>query len=51
MTFFYRDKAGGYGIQNIGASLIEKIDGDFYTVMGLPLHRLSIELWKLFHET
>lgn len=33
------DKAGAYGIQGRAASLIEAIDGDFYTVMGLPLAR------------
>ncbi len=33
------DKAGAYGIQGIGAALIESIDGDFYTVMGFPLGR------------
>lgn len=35
------DKAGAYGIQEwIGAAAIERIDGCFYNVMGLPLHAL-----------
>ncbi|MDX1547330.1 MAG: Maf family protein [Rhodothermales bacterium] len=35
------DKAGAYGIQeDYGALFVERIEGDFYTVMGLPLHRL-----------
>jgi septum formation protein len=33
------DKAGAYGIQGRAAALVESIDGDFYTVMGLPLAR------------
>lgn len=42
------DKAGAYGIQEwIGAIGIQGIDGDFYNVMGLPLHRLYSELKKL----
>lgn len=38
------DKAGAYGIQGYGALLIEKIDGDYYTIMGLPIAELNRKL-------
>ncbi|MFO7815814.1 MAG: Maf family protein [Halanaerobiales bacterium] len=38
------DKAGGYAIQGKAGIFIEKILGSYYTVMGLPIHKLSIAL-------
>jgi septum formation protein len=35
------DKAGAYAIQGLGAVVVERIEGDYYNVMGLPLHALT----------
>ena len=44
------DKAGSYGIQDwMGYVGIQKMEGDFFNVMGLPLHRLYRELNTLLN--
>ncbi|MDP2723254.1 MAG: Maf family nucleotide pyrophosphatase [Bacteroidales bacterium] len=45
------DKAGAYGIQEwIGHVAIERIDGSYFNVMGLPTHRLYEELIHFLNE-
>jgi septum formation protein len=40
------DKAGAYAIQGLGSVFIERIDGDFLNVVGLPLRALTESLKK-----
>ena len=41
------DKAGAYGIQGGAALFVERLDGDYYNVMGLPVCRL----WQVLAQT
>lgn len=41
------DKAGAYGIQGFGATIVERIDGDYFSVMGLGLRRLVVLLQRI----
>ncbi len=40
------DKAGGYGIQDLGSVFVKRIEGDFYNVMGLPVGKV----WEFLFE-
>ncbi len=47
------DKAGAYAIQGVGSVIVERIEGDYYNVVGLPLSALSdglkefgIDIWE-----
>ena len=41
------DKAGAYGIQDKGSIFVEKIEGDFFTVMGFPIERFMERLAEI----
>lgn len=43
----HSDKAGSYGIQNLGARLVKSIEGDFFNVMGLPVAAIDETLKQL----
>lgn len=41
------DKAGAYGIQGFGATIVDRIEGDFFAVMGLPLGQMVRLMGKI----
>lgn len=41
------DKAGAYAVQGYGSRFIEKVDGDYFTIVGLPLSKLYHELLEM----
>ena len=41
------DKAGAYGIQGSAGAFVERIEGCYFNVVGLPLASLTVQLWKL----
>lgn len=45
------DKAGGYGIQGVGGTFVKRVDGDYFTVVGLPLYRLCSVLYSMFKDS
>ena len=44
------DKAGSYGIQGIGGQFVSGLTGDFFTVMGLPMHKTSRALAQAIRD-
>lgn len=44
------DKAGAYGIQGVGRTLVRGIEGDYYNVVGLPVSRLVREMDRLTRD-
>ena len=44
------DKAGGYGIQGLGRALVEKIEGDYFAIMGFPISNFLKNLRKIGYK-
>ena len=47
----HKDKAGSYGIQSRGSLFVDRIDGDYFNVVGLPLVRVDEMLYSSFGMT
>ncbi|AOM82361.1 Maf family protein [Salisediminibacterium beveridgei] len=43
------DKAGAYGIQGLGAMLVEEIKGDYFTIVGMPVAQV-VRAWRSFSQ-
>lgn len=48
-TLEYKDKAGAYGIQGKGSLLVEKIEGDYFNIVGFPIGKISRDLMRLLN--
>jgi septum formation protein len=46
----WRDRAGGYAIQELGAMLVQEIEGDYFNVVGLPVPALLRLVPRLLHD-
>lgn len=46
----YIDKAGAYGIQGKGSLLVEKIEGDYFNIVGLPVSMLNKRIKEFLNE-
>ena len=44
------DKAGAYGIQGRAGAFVERIEGCYFNVVGLPLASLTTQLWRLVED-
>ncbi|KAG5669854.1 hypothetical protein PVAND_000145 [Polypedilum vanderplanki] len=43
------DKCGAYGTEDLGSCMVERIEGDYFANVGIPLYRISVELCKAFN--
>ena len=44
------DKAGAYGIQGSAGAFVERVEGCYFNVVGLPLASLTVQLWRLLED-